>query len=99
MDDSLKNMIEDIIQGRDEDAQTHFHSFVQGKIQKVFGNDEELDEEALGDRDKKVKSTVDKIVNKNKGKDSSKNGLTNVSADKTRDLDFSGDIDKQKDLK
>lgn len=37
---SLNQMIEDLIGGKDEDAQTHFHSYMADKMKVVFGSNE-----------------------------------------------------------
>lgn len=139
MEDSLKHMIENLISGKDEDAETHFHSYIADKMQSVLEGDDEykarpvpssknkgrlsnheamknvkpkktrklgyklqdeekIDEEALGNRDKRVKSKIGSFVGKNKGKDSAPGGLKKTSASKTRDLDVSSTTDKSKNL-
>ena len=184
--DALKKMLEDIIAGKDEDAQVGFHSFMQKKIKSVIeGCDEDDDDdkdsdkdkddkdsdsdkdddddddsgkppwlkkkkvdegrstpksaewqrknksagrsglygkksnkvptgdwddkgrgrrgkvsegEALGSRDKRVKSKVNSLVSKNKAKESAPGGLKKTSTKKSRDLDVSSTTDKSKNL-
>jgi len=180
--DALKKMLEDIIAGKDEDAQVGFHAFMQEKIKSVIeGCDDDDDDdkdsdsdkdkdddddddsgkppwlkkkkvdeayrgrstprsseynrkfakakssglygkksnkvptgdwddkgrgrrgkvsegEALGSRDKRVKSKVNSFVSKNKAKESASSGLKKTSTKKSRDLDVSSTTDKSKNL-
>jgi hypothetical protein len=54
--------------------------------------------EALGSRDKRVKSKVNSFVSKNKAKESAPGGLKKTSTKKKRDLDVSSTTDKSKNL-
>ena len=56
--DALKKMLEDIIAGKDEDAQVGFHSFMQKKIKSVIeGCDEDDDDDKDSDKDKDDKDS------------------------------------------
>jgi len=43
--EQLSKMLDNLINKKDEQAQVHFHDYLQGKMQEVIHGDEEVSEE------------------------------------------------------
>lgn len=43
--EALNKMLDNLVNDKGEQAQVHFHDYLQGKMQEVIHGDEEVDEE------------------------------------------------------